>query len=107
MAVLQIGQALAEDDVNLAYSRATLQSEEGRQLLHAQIIELAKDHCPTYAQVRELPERSRCVGEVVTQLVSAVGDADFTRYMASDPKLPDTLARGPREVPDGMQAIRE
>ena len=74
-------QVLADDGYALAFEPSAARSSVQMETLHANILEVAKDYCPTYQEARSFRVVNACVREVAGDLVSKVGQPEFTAYV--------------------------
>ncbi len=68
------------DDIAVSIKRADLNHAMGVQAVHEQILEAARAECPSYSQVRSLPDIRSCRDRVAAALVAQVSDANLTAY---------------------------
>ena len=80
-AIFSIGASSAvADTFELSYSADAVNTYKGVSELHESIVETAKEHCPTYHQVRSLADVRNCQNDVVNQLLEKVNSARLTAY---------------------------
>ena len=79
--------AAAEEEYALVYSASDFQSSQSIRDLHKKIVHTAKDHCPSYFVTRSLPDVTRCVEEVVQNLVRVIDNAELSAYAEGDTGL--------------------
>ena len=68
------------NDYSFSYSPSELETIESVQSLHGEIVETAKEHCPSYNSTRSLADRRNCVNDVVSDLVQKVDSPVLTAY---------------------------
>ncbi len=66
----------------LQFSPAELSHQQGQQKLERRIARIARDYCPTYAQMRSHADRNTCIEGVVTDLQAKVRAAQTGRLAA-------------------------
>ncbi|MEM7099959.1 MAG: UrcA family protein [Pseudomonadota bacterium] len=80
-AIFSLGASGAvADTFELSYNPEAVDSYKGVVQLHQSIVETAKEHCPTYHQVRSLADVRSCQNDVVNQLLEKVNSARLTAY---------------------------
>lgn len=72
--------ASAADDYVLTYSANDFQTVDTVKALYQRIRSLARGHCPDYFRTRDLPGTSRCVDDVVNDLITSIGHPALSAY---------------------------
>ena len=83
-AVVGFGQTALADEYAMAYTAKELSSVEGVKDVHARIVKVAKQYCPTYSQIRNHKDVQSCVDGVVADLVDKVDHPRLTNYHVDD-----------------------
>ena len=64
----------------VSYTGQELSTHSGVAEVHERILQAAREHCPTYAQVRSVRRVQTCVAEVAADLVAKIDHPRLTGY---------------------------
>ena len=85
VACFAAGSAIAdENQYAISYSNQELSNHEGVAAVHQRIMRTAKQHCPSYSQVRDLRRVRSCVSEVADDLVTKIAHPQLSSYHSGD-----------------------
>jgi UrcA family protein len=84
VAIFGFGQTALADEYAVSYSENELTNVVGVESVHARIVKVAKQYCPTYSQIRNHKEVSACVSDVVVDLVNKVDHPRLSGYHVGD-----------------------
>ena len=71
-------------DYAVGFKAEELNSFQGVKSVHAQIEQVAKDHCPSYREIRSLADVRSCRAEVVADLVNKVDNPNLTAFHSGE-----------------------
>ena len=77
---LGLASSAFAQDYAVGFEATELNSYAGVKSVHAKIEQTAKEHCPTYRQIRSLADVRTCRAEVVADLVSKVDNPSLTAF---------------------------
>ena len=66
--------------VKLSFTKQELNTHDGVVDVHDRIMQVARNQCPTYSQVRNLRRVQNCVTEVTADLVARIDHPRLTSY---------------------------
>ncbi len=75
-----LASATYADDFQMSYKADQLNSMQGISEVHKEILQTAKDHCPTYRQIRSHSDVRACQNDVVNSLLSQIDSRQLTAY---------------------------
>lgn len=79
--------AYAADSYSVVLQRAELNTVAGLQQVHSRMLQVAKDYCPTYQQIRSRTDVATCIDGVVQDLTEKIADERLSGYVASMERL--------------------
>lgn len=78
------GSATSASSYQLNYNVVELKSAASVKALHVKIRRVARDYCPDYSVNKNLRERTNCIRDVESDLVSQVDHPLLTRIHSGD-----------------------
>jgi len=75
-----LGSMAHADEFQMSYEANQLNTTQGIVEVHKNILQTAKDHCPTYRQIRSHSDVRECRLDVVNSLLSQIDSRQLTAY---------------------------
>lgn len=72
--------AIADDEYGVTYKASELASAQGVSEVHARIVTVAKNYCPSYREAGSLRELKVCLVDVTNDLVGKINHPTLSSY---------------------------